>query len=349
MFATPADCEEERRVEILEDEQSGEDPEEDSAIDRGHASIERGFLDFVDAVDRFFVDENYEETTRESFLLLAPGIRIREGPNLSFKPRLRASFALPNTKRRLGLVIAGESDDDDRLEGGGRDDEGNSLNVGLRAALFDDPRTKLRLSAGSKFRPQPDPFVRLLLMRIAFVGDLIVRPSVAPFWELDDGFGERTRLDLDYAVTRYSLMRLRNDAEYSQSTDGVEFTSSLFYFFTLRERSGWRLRLRTRWQTRPVTAVTEYKASARYRWSMLRKWLFFEVEPGVRFRREDDWNAEPEVILRIEFAFGALRKKRYVPTMIQREPAPQPPPSTQSGSEWLRPQARLGARHGGRP
>ena len=44
----------------------------------------------------------------------------------------------------------------------------------------------------------------------------------------------------------------------------------------------------------------------RYRWSMWRPWLFFELEPGIRFEREDDFDPAPELTLRVEIVFGSL-------------------------------------------
>ena len=132
---------------------------------------------------------------------------------------------------------------------------------------------------------------------------LQLRPVVTGYWELDEGFGERTRLDIDYRLGERSLLRLRNDATYGQSTSGVEFRSTLAYYLKGGEESAWRAELRIDSQTRPRSEVVEYRGFFRYRWSMFRSWLFFEIEPGVRFRREDDFDPSPEVTLRFEVLF----------------------------------------------
>lgn len=275
-------------------------------IDRSHDLVERELDRFIAGLDRFFGDDNYAATTNESFFRLAPGLRVREGPSFAFKPRLRANLQLPRTQHRLGLVLSGRDDDEDALDGGIDDESGFA--AGLRAVVFDDEATKLRLSIGSRFRPEPDPFVRLRLQRVHTIGVLAIRPSQIAFWELDDGLGERGRLDLDVRTGPRSLARLRNEATYGQSTEGVEFRTSFSQFFALRAGSAWKIELRMDAHTRPTSEVVDYRALVRYRWSMLREWLFFEVEPGIRFRREDDFDPAPEVYFRIELVFGSVER-----------------------------------------
>jgi len=286
------------------------DPEElqdqPGAVDRSHDRIEHELNRLISSLDEFFGDDNFSATTNQSYLRLAPGLRIREGPKFSFKPRLRANLQLPRTQRRLGLVLSGRDDDEDALDGGIDDESGFA--AGLRAVLFDDASTKLRLSVGSRFRPEPDPFVRLRLQRVYTVGAVALRPSQILFWELDEGLGERGRLDVDVQLGPRSLVRMRNEATYGESTEGVEFRTSFSHFFAPRAGAAWKIELRMDAHTRPTTEVTGYRTLVRYRWSMLRRWLFFEVEPGIRFHREENFDPAPEIYFRIELVFGAVER-----------------------------------------
>lgn len=278
--------------------------EREDALERGHSAVEDSLLDFIDGIDRFFGTDNYAANTNESFLRLAPGVRFRGDGEVSFRPRVRANLQLPRTERRLGLVLGGRNDED-LLDGDGEDDEG--FGAGLRAALLDDRATKLRFAVGSRFRPEPDPFVRFRLQHTQPWGRVAVRPSVTGFWELRDGLGERTRLDLDYGFGPRWLGRLRGEATYGESTEGVELRAAMYHFFSLGERSAWSAQIRMDAHTRPRTEIVEYRALLRYRWSMLRPWLFFEIEPAVRARRRNDFDPAPEATFRVEIAFGSER------------------------------------------
>ena len=79
------------------------------------------------------------------------------------------------------------------------------------------------------------------LQRLIPVARLSLLPSVTAFWELDEGLGERTRLDVAMQTGPRSVVRARGEARYSESTDGVEFRTSLSHFFTLRPRSAWQV------------------------------------------------------------------------------------------------------------
>jgi len=324
--AAPAEpAEATKTVESADPTDKSEDSEspvqvDSGLLDRGHDSVERNLVNWIDGLDRFFADENYSATTNESFVRIAPGILIRDGGQIRFKPRFRLNLQLPRTERRIGLVLSSRNaDEDDLLDGGSADDDG--FGAGLRAAIFDNRKTKLRLTAGSRFRPEPDPFVRLRLIRLRPVGGILLRPSITGSWELEDGLGERMRLDVDMPTGPRSLVRLRGDASYGESTEGHEFRASITHFFALRERTAWRLEGRIDSHTRPVTEVTQYRALLRYRWSMLRPWLFFEIEPGIRFVREDGFDPAPEAIFRVEIVFGSRKNMGIFEAGTKRSPA----------------------------
>jgi hypothetical protein len=148
------------------------------------------------------------------------------------------------------------------------------------------------------------------LLRRERLGAFLLRPTQFLFWELKDGLGETTRLDIDRRITSWSVARLRAQASYGQSTAGVELDGSFFYFFALRERSAWELRMRVKAETAPRAVVTEYHPSLRCRWSMIRRWLVFEVETRARFRRKDDYDFAPEIIARVELIFGDVARSK---------------------------------------
>lgn len=267
-------------------------------IDRGYDVVGQGMVQFIDGIDRFFGDQDYDGLRNESYVRLGPGLRIRQGPKTSFKPRVRANLQLPRTERRLAIVLSGNDQNANVLDDGtGRD---NDFGAELRAALIDDPLNQVDIAVGSHFRPEPDPFVKLQFEWLKPFASFALRPVLTGYWELDEGFGERTRLDIDYRLSQASLLRLRGDATYGQSTSGVEFRSTLAYYLKSREQSAWQVELRIDSQTRPHTEVVQYRGFVRYRWSMFRSWLFFEIEPGIRFRREDDFDPSPELTLRFE-------------------------------------------------
>jgi hypothetical protein len=50
--------------------------------------------------------------------------------------------------------------------------------------------------------------------------------------------------------------------------------------------------------------VGQYEASLRIRWSLFRRWLYFELEPGLLLERDRDYEFSPEVTARVELLFG---------------------------------------------
>ena len=274
-------------------------------LDRGRGLIGDRLIDLIDGIDRFFGDDNYTGTTNESFLRISPGLRLRDrGSVAALKLRVRANLQLPRTEHRLALVLSGRTSPDDPQDDTLSEEEG--IDAALRAVLFDDLKNKIRLSTGARFLPRPDPFVRLRLQRREPLGRLAIVPSLTGFWELEDGFGVRPRLDFNYGVGPRALVRLRGEGKYGESTAGVEFGTSLSYIFSFRPGSAWVLRAGMSGETRPDTGIVQVRAIARYRWSMLYPWLFFELEPGLRFNRSAEFDPSFEGWARVEVVFGYL-------------------------------------------
>ena len=270
-------------------------------LDRGHAAVGNQMVRFIESIDQFFGDQEYDGLRNQSYLRVGPGLRIREGRTLAFKPRVRANLQLPRTQRRVALVLSGRDDNGDLLDDGtGQNDD---FAAALRAALIDDPFNQVDLSVGSHFRPDPDPFAKIQFEWLNPFDRFALRPAITGYWELEEGFGERTRLDIDYRLSRAALLRLRGVANYGQSTSGVEFRTSVVYYYKRDETSAWQIQWKLSSQTRPRSEVTQTRGFVRYRWSMFRPWLFFEVEPGLRFRRQDDFRPAPELTLRFEVVF----------------------------------------------
>ena len=306
-------------------------------LDRGRGVIGDRLIQLIDRADRFFGDENYEATTNESFLRVTPAIQVRHPGAVTFRLNVRANLELPRTERRLALALTGFAGDDEFPEDSLAEDEG--FNAALRAVLFDDPKNKIRLSVGARFTPIPEPLTQLRYQRIETLGRFAFVPSVTGFWDLEDGFGERTRLDIDYAVSARSLARLRGEAEFGESTEGVEFLSSLSYIFSLRPRSAWVLQTRMSGATRPClrdrrlvpdpndpqgppivsrkcdrsrsTHILQTGALVRYRWSMFYPWLYFELEPGLRLEENTGFRPTFEGFARFEVVFGAIKPGRF--------------------------------------
>jgi len=276
----------------------------EEALNAGHRRARRSVSAVADRLDRFFVDQRLEDRRNETRLRLGLGVRVDESRGIDPLFRFRLDLSLPRTQRRLALVVASFIDEDAPEDVLTNLEEDRDVAGFLRFFAVDRERLQVSLDTGLRFSPVPDPFTRVRLSREYPWGRTLLRPAQEVFWRLDDGFGERTRIDFDRRLSMNTLARVRTQATYSEVTEGVDLDVAAFLFRQIDVGSGLRFEVGLHTLTDPPRVVEAYRASVLYRRSVYRTWLFVEIEPQLHFRRDDDYRFSPGVILRLETIIG---------------------------------------------
>lgn len=275
-----------------------------SLLDRGHAHASRWVGDVADGVDRFFVDENADEANNETRVRIGGGVEIVDGEGLGVDSRFRLDLHLPRTSRRLTVVLIGSDADHPLRDALGQEDDDTVAGF-LRYFLLDRDAAWLSLDGGTKFRPEPDPFGRIRGVRRIAVGDLLsITPRQTFYWELADGFGETTRVDVDRQIGERSLLRWRSEGTWSEVSEGVDLFMEVSGSRQLAELRGIRAAVKLDGRTEPSVRATRYAAAIRYRHAVWRDWLFGEIEPEIGFPLDRDWTFTPGITLRLEAILG---------------------------------------------
>ncbi len=282
----------------------GQEAAEPGMVDRGHASVSRAVTGLAANVDSFFSTDIHEERSNKTRIRIGGGVRIAEFDGVDPLVRLRLDLRLPRFQRRLHLIVSGATEEDEADEVAAPVEDDNDAAGFLRFFLIEGDPTELSFDAGTKLRPEPDPFVRARFTRAVAWGANLVRPTQFGFWELQEGLGTRTRVDYDRRIDALTLARLRGQATVSQGTNGVEMRASAFLFRRVGRRTWLRGELRIDSDTDPPRVVERYRAALRVRRSVWRDWLFVEIEPQLRFEREHDYGASPAIDLRVETLLG---------------------------------------------
>ena len=274
--------------------------ESDNAIwlDRYHARIEEDLTGTIRWFDRFFEDERLEAVEySESALRVTNDFRWDEAEKFTYRLRVRARIRLPHLKGKWRLLISGENQGDPyptRPE-----DPGNPgldvLTTNGRASteaayyLVEEPNTLLFAGAGIRIRTNPSVFLRTRFLHgreLAY--SVIGRLTVTPYWDSRDGFGETNEVAFERPLTSATLLRSSSFTAIKESEKGWALGTELELLHKLSGGSGLSSGGSLVYRTRPVAAVENYRVFVRYRRSFLRSWLFYELEPDVNWRRQDD-------------------------------------------------------------
>ena len=298
-------------------------------IDRHHAALCGQVMDFgesMDAwlaesfrkpkpqpayvrVDKFISDKRLEEDNEKSRIRVTPGLKLRDAEGLDFTLRVNGKLRLPRFEDRVDLIFSSIDEDEsvlgelDRQQTvrGKNDGEGTAS---IRYYIKDTLNFKVSTDAGLRFRPEPDPRFNLRFRLHHDFDHLTTRFTQTFFWEAHDGFGEKSQFDLDQQKLSSYLSRLSATILWSEDSDGVETGYSYSYYRYLLNRRVVGTRVGVASVLEPSARIENYTARLIYRQSVHRDWIYMEVEPGVEFPRDREFQATGFLNIKFDIIFG---------------------------------------------
>ena len=269
-------------------------------------------------IDNFFAEEDDDFYAARTLIRVISFGRWQSRGETASGTRVNARVALPHTGDRLSLILRSDDKDDDRLAE--RDDVGEGeltgdesagvVRAALRFAAWQTRMITTSLEAGVR---GGDGFVRSRFRwRHALPADNWLRFS-QEFYYRDNPQkrGMATELQLEHLLNDSMAIRLTSSAESNtllrSERIGWVWSQSAAYFWRIRQRSALQVLVRAQGRSQPQWRTDTYTASVRFRRSICRPWVYYELEPFTFWPREDDFNATPGIIARLEFQFGAYR------------------------------------------
>jgi len=277
-------------------------------LDELHVNVSESFNDTASWLDDFFADETFnveQEATGRARIQLAWEPRSRE--LVEFESRIRVNWKLPNFKNHVDVVF---SDYDEELERAPVKAAQNNVlanqnrfNLALRWILKSDAQSiwSHRVGVGRKLQP----FVRSRYAEVMALSEKnTVRMEFSSYYYAKDGFGSHLGLQYEHGLTDMSFLRFDNNFYYRDETSDWLWQHSMYNMRQLNDEAALIYGLYLEGNSKPNYQISEYLVSSRWRKNALREWLFFEVEPFVLWRRNEDFSASYGVALRVEGFFG---------------------------------------------
>lgn len=265
--------------------------------------------------DNFFGDPRTEdEELPASFIRVRSAVAFTEGEGLAFPIRIHANIQLPKASRRLRLIVTGENEEDlidaradsSAAPGVTTLQNQDTTNLGLRYVIYKTLRSKLHFGGGLRLHWPVESYLRMRYLRIIHIGRInLIRFTETGFWHSIDGFGETTRIDFERTLSKNISVRLSTFGTHSEISEGVDWGVETSLFTLLTPKSALSYDLGAYGHTRPHTVVDTYRIGTRYRRNILRPWLFFEIEPELRFvlNETQERDAVGTITFRLEVQF----------------------------------------------
>ena len=301
------------------DEQDDRYPEplEPGKIDLAQEVMTRSVNDAARWLDSFFLDERFIAEEAYTRIRLTPSLFFEEGEAAKFKFRVNAKINVPRFNEKLKLTISGNSDesDDDFRAGTFPDASQNTddeTNIGLQYIFRAKDKINTSLSTGVKLFNEHgvDVFVGPRLRKTFDLDDWQLRATERIRWYTDIGWESLTRFDFERLIHDNLFFRGTVDGRWREEDDGYRYEIRPTLTQRLRSKAAVEYQWNNVFETRPNHRLDEVDFRVRYRQRKWRKWLFFEINPQLAFRNDDEFRPTPGIEFRLEASFGGLEIKR---------------------------------------
>jgi hypothetical protein len=285
-------------------------------LDRAHDRIYTFGQGLVESTDHAFAsrDQPLKPVPAAPFRLGTQLLLVDREPGL--KPYvhvdLNISLRLPNLEERLRIFVSS-----DELDSDARDERGDSrLRAGLRYELLRD----LDFDIGIRVDLPPVVFTSVKWQREFLLGDWDFYPLAKLFAETKESVGYAMGATFDRWSGR-ELLRSSTFAKWRHDTNRTEWSQTFIYARANEILSpdrygsylnaddigrGWGLRLLSSGQS--GKRVDAHEAALFYRNRTPIRWMYWHVEPLVRWDRGWNWSADPGIRIGIDALFWDLAR-----------------------------------------
>lgn len=275
-------------------------------LDNMHQSIASSVNTSALWFDEFFALEEFEKS-EEAFgeARIRLGWEPRSRDIVEFETRFKVRVKLPNLKNRADLILSDYDDErpENDIQASGNNDfvEQNRFSLALRWRNSPESGVSYRIGVGSRLQA----FVKSRYRNTHLLTDkTTLRWETSAYMYSNDGLGADFSWQVGYNATDYSIFRWNNHFYYRDRSNDWLWQHSLQKLTQFNEKNALVAGVYIEGLSRPNYRLEEYLVSLRWRKNTLRKWLFYEIEPFVLWRRDEIFSASYGIAVRLEGFFG---------------------------------------------
>lgn len=273
-----------------------------------HKSISNSVFQSAMWFDKFFLEENTEQSTPKTNARIRIGWEPKARDWSEIDTRFRIKVKLPHFKDKIDLIL---SDDDDVEQS----------NLPLESSKTHQEDNEESFAAAVRFTHRKESN-RLLESRIGISGgDIFIKarhkrryswnnthslrlePSL--YYFLGDGLGAKLLIEYDYQLNESSQLRFDYSIRGSKSFSGIRWKHGFYKLSQLEQNAAAIIGLKVEGERNGDRGfvIDNYTLSYRYRFNALKSWLYFEVEPFLEWIEQENYTTTPGIALRVEGFF----------------------------------------------
>ncbi|MDK9694500.1 MAG: hypothetical protein OEL19_09700 [Sulfurimonas sp.] len=262
------------------------------------------------SVDLFFKNEKYIDETQSSFLRIRLGSLFQTKESTDFSYKIRAHIPLSQTKRNFQIFF----DDVEQSyfdDGDFHKQEQSKNEAGIR---YFAPTYKEITSHYSIGMSSLTGYARARYATGFEFDTWRIEPTQQFKYSLKSDWSEETNIYFDKTLDEKSLFRTTLHRKTQSHVDGFDYALALSYYLAVSKRKGFSYTQQF-WgnskyscdeHPQPYNGISNYAGFFSWRQNVFRKWMTFEVQPGVSFHRQYEYEPNYTLQFNVDFYFGNI-------------------------------------------
>ncbi len=281
-----------------------------SFLDGPEEALSSQLSDFVRGIDEFFANEKTFYASTGSYVRVTMDAVVTEGGNVGYSGDIRLKVKLPLTEGKLKLLL--ETDPDERRDRLDRRIEPTPSAVvdnrdyyaGIQASFGEERHWRLVTSTGIKIGSPLDSYVRLRTERNYIMSDAwLLTINGTAYWFDSSGTGYDGLIEFNHKLAHDLIGRSSSFARWTAETNYFSLSQVFSVIHTLSSKHAITYLTGVYGSSDPTVHVTDYLVAARYRRTLYKDFLFMELNPELRFRKENQFKDEYAFFVRLELLF----------------------------------------------
>jgi len=275
---------------------------------------QRSFTDSMDFTVRQFDglfsreqgSHNGEHAKAEGRIQLSWEPRSRELSETDLRFRIRVS--LPHLENRVDLLLSDNEDESqsDTIKAARSNSLGRRDNTTIALRFRPDQNSHYSYRIGAGRRDQ-------LYLKSRFRDAAAFNAHWAMLYDAElyyytrDRLGAELGVAIQHVATDNQVTRFNNRYYYRDISNDWLWRHELQHLYPINNHHALVYRLMVEGYDKPKYHVDEVYTGLRWRFNPLRDWLYFDVEPFVLWRRDEDFKGSYGVALRVEAYYGKTK------------------------------------------
>lgn len=266
--------------------------------------------------DAYFQNRKFLDETKDTYLRIRFDNTVQSRDEDKFDVRVDARLPLLRSQKRFNFYIEDltKENADKTLEDVSNKSAAPSLGINYFAPEAYGIGSKYSIGVHGI-----NPYVRARYNKVFNAGRWAIEPVQTFEYSVKYRFEERTDLYVDTPLSDNELFRFQLYRKTQSDIDGMDYATVLSYFFTSSRATGWRISQtfwgNTEYQYRQddgtmsdkFGGISDYRTEVSWRRNVLRKWFFYELIPGVNFKRDYDYKPNYSFRMFVDIYFGTYR------------------------------------------